>query len=201
MTESFVRLAGWTAYVNAGITIANIVTIMIFFAVGGFWGPLNDGISVLWGLSFIPLVMVLYRLNAPVNTQLSLLAAVIGTGAMITFAVLQTLLVLGQVSFEQTAAAILSLTGVLGISLVINFLLARSGETLPAGLLWLTLALGLGFIFGGIGFWAGGQQNPLAMVGFLITAVIGPVWAIWLGRLLLNGALFSQATFSSGGSI
>ncbi|MGB3716847.1 MAG: hypothetical protein WA996_20705 [Candidatus Promineifilaceae bacterium] len=164
MTDSFMRFAGWTAYANARLTIANMVTIMVFFVVGGFWGRLNDSVSVLWALSFIPLAIVLYRVNTPVNGPVSLLAAVIG------------------------------------LSLVFNGLLARSGETLPAALVWLTLAFGLGFVLGGIGFWIGGQQHPLAMAGFLVTALIGPVWAIWLGRLLLNGTLYVQLTLAAGGS-
>lgn len=113
MTDSFMLLAGWIAYANAGLTIANIVTIMIFFAVGGFWGRLNDGVSVLWALSFISLLVALYRLNTPVNGPVSLLAAAIGIAAMLIFAALQILLVMKQVTFEQTVAVILSMTGVL----------------------------------------------------------------------------------------
>jgi hypothetical protein len=119
---------------------------------------------------------------------------------MLVFAVLQILLVMKQVTFEQTVAAVLSMTGIIGLSLVFNGLLARAGETMPAGLVWLTPAFGLGFVLGGIGFWTGGPQHPLAMAGFLVTALIGPVWAIWLGRLLLNGTLYAQAALGAGGS-
>ena len=200
MTDSFMRFAGWTAYANAGLTVANMVTIMVFFAAGGFWGRLNDSVSVLWALSFIPLAIVLFRVNTPVNGPASLLAAVIGIAAMLVFAVLQILLVMKQVTFEQTVAAVLTMTGIIGLSLVFNGLLARAGETLPAGLVWLTLVFGLGFVLGGIGFWIGNQQHPLAMVGFLVTALIGPVWAIWFGRLLLNGTLYVNVTLGAGGS-
>lgn len=78
--------------------------------------------------------------------------------------------------------------------------LARGGETLPTGLLWLTLVLGLGFVIGSIGFWIGDQQHPLAMVGFLVTALIGPVWGIWFGRLLLSGTLYAYTALGAGGS-
>jgi hypothetical protein len=171
---------------------------MVFFAVGGFWGRLNDSVSVLWALSFIPLAIVLYRVNTPVNGPASLLAAVIGIAAMLVFAVLQSLLVMKQVTFDQTVAAVLTMTGIIGLSLVFNGLLARAGETLPAGLVWLTLAFGLGFVIGGIGFWVGGPQHPLAMAGFLVTALIGPVWVILLGRLLLNGSLYAQLALGVG---
>jgi hypothetical protein len=199
MTDTFIRFAGYTGYANAALTILNIATIIIFFSIGGFWGKLNDGVSVLWALSFIPLAMVMYRLNSEVNPQVSLLAVIIGISSMLVFAVLQSLLFLGQLSFEQTESVVLSMTGVIGISLVINGLLAGSGGTLPSGLVWLTVTFGLGFVFGGIGFWIGRQQHPVAVIGFLVTVLVGPVWAIWLGRLLLNGTLFAPAAAGAGG--
>jgi hypothetical protein len=201
MLDSFVRFAGWTAYTNAALSIANMVTIMIFFAVGGFWGRLNDTISVFWALSFIPLVVVLYQVNRDDNASLSLATAGIGIGAMLIFAISQSLLALGQVRFEQTLAAVLTMTGVLGLSLLFSSLLARSGETLPTGLFWLTLAYGIGLILGSAGFWLGGQQHPLAMLGFITAAFIGPVWAIWLGRLLLKGDVLTLVDMASGGAL
>jgi len=106
---------------------------------------------------------------------------------MIAFAVLQTLLVIRQVRFEQTLAAVLTMTGILGVSLIVSGLLARPGDMLPPGLAWLSIAYGLGFVLGGIGFWLGGQQHPVAALGFAITFIGGPIWAIWLGRLLMKG--------------
>lgn len=201
MTESFIRFAGLVAFINAGLTLANIVTIMLFFAVGGIFGRINDSISVFWALSFIPLLVVLYRLNTPTNATWSLMTLVAGIAAMIAFAVLQSLLVINQVRFEETLSAVLSMTGILGLSLIINGLLARSGQTIPAGLAWLSITLGLGFVFGGIGFWIGGQQHPLAAIGFIVTVVVGPIWAIWLGRFLLKGSLLAPAITGAGESL
>lgn len=201
MTESFVRIAGMTAFINAGLTIANIITIMIFFAVGGIFGPINDGISVFWAISFIPLVIVLYRLNTANSPTISLLALAAGVAAMIAFAALQTLLVIRQVRFEQTLAAVLTMTGILGISLIVSGLLARSGEALPSGLAWLSIVYGLGFVLGGIGFWLGGQQHPVSVLGFAVTFIGGPIWAIWLGRLLMKGEFTALTAISAGGSL
>lgn len=198
MSESFMRFAGTMALVNAGLTVINLATVMIFFAVGGFWGTLNDGVSVFWALSFIPLVLALYRLTEPENRPVSLLAVAAGIGAMIVFASLQAMLTAGLVSFEQTVAIILTMTGILGLSLAASGILVGNGQLLPSGLAWLTLALGAGFVVGGVGFWIGSQDHPLAMVGFLTTGLIGPLWALWLGRILLNGSLTVTTTTSTG---
>ncbi len=201
MSDSFILFAGRTAYANAALTIASMVTLMIFFSIGGFWGQLNDSVSVLWALSFIPLLIVLYQVNNSVSASLSLATTVIGIGAMLVFAVLQSLLVLTQIQFEQTLGAVLTMTGVLGISLLLSSLLARSQGTLPTGLVWIIAAYGLGSILGSVGFWIGGQQHPLALVGFLAAFILGPIWAIWLGRVLLHGADLSQAKISAGGAL
>jgi hypothetical protein len=73
-------------------------------------------------------------------------------------------------------------------------------QTLPAGLTWLMVVFGLGYLLSALGIWLGGQQHPLAAGGYLLSVLTGPVWAIWLGRLLLNGR-WLPAINSVGGSI
>jgi hypothetical protein len=188
MSESvFFRFAGYTAYFNAAIFILSLVALMIFFSIGGFWGPLNDGLSVVWMLSYIPLALALYLIHRSVNAPVSLVSTIIGIAAAIAFAVLQFLLVLGRVRFEQTFSAVLTLTTILGLFVLIQALLARAGQTLPSGLTWVMIAYGIASVIGAIGFQIGGEQHPLAMIGLLATAVSGLIWVIWFGRLLLAG--------------
>ena len=66
MNESAIRFFGWTAYANGILLIANMVTIVLMFAVSFSWGPVNDALSVVWMLSFLPLALLFYRLNQPV---------------------------------------------------------------------------------------------------------------------------------------
>jgi len=74
------------------------------------------------------------------------------------------------------------------------------GRTLPAGLAWLGIAFGLSYILGTIGYWlAGGYESPILWVGAITGYVVGPVWALWLGRLLLNGRLAPTAALAAGG--
>jgi hypothetical protein len=181
------RLAGWSAYFNATVFTLSLVALMLFFSIGGFWGSLNDSLSVFWVLSFIPLAAALYQINRSVNGPISLAGSVIGIAAMIVFAVLQTLLVFSIVRFEQTFLAVLTMTALIGLFAVIHAFLARAGHTLPQGLIWVMIIYGIASLIGALGFQIGGEQHPLAMIGLLLTAISGLIWVIWFGRLLLAG--------------
>lgn len=182
---TFFQFAGWSAVINGLTSIASTVTLILMFTVAMFFGPVNDAISVLWCLSFIPLAVLFCRLHQPVNAPLSLATAVVGIAAMAVFAVAQLLLVLRAVTFEQSLGVVLSMGGIIGLWALVNALLARSGGTLPAGMVWLLILFGLSYFLTAMGWYVAGQQNPLVMIGFLIGAITGPVWAFWLGRLLL----------------
>lgn len=179
------RLAGWSAYLNAALYIIILITLILLFTLGGIWGPINDSVSVIWALSFIPLAVFFYQLHRSVNAPFSIAITVIGIAAMLTFAVLQSLLVVGVVRFEQTIATIISLGGLIGLFVLVNGLLARTGQTLPSGLTWFMIAYGISTLLAVVGYWLGGQEHPLAAIGYLAGAIVGPIWTIWFGRLLL----------------
>jgi hypothetical protein len=180
-------LAGWSAYFNATVFILSLVALMLFFSIGGFWGTLNDSLSIFWMLSFIPLSIALYQINRAVNAPISLVSSTIGIAAAIAFAVMQFLLVFGLVRFEQTFTAVLATTAIFGLSVLVHALLARAGHSLPAGLIWVMIIYGIASLIGALGFQIGGEQHPLAMIGLLLTAISGLIWVIWFGRLLLAG--------------
>ena len=180
------RLVGWSAYFNAAVFLLSLVALMLFFSIGGFWGRINDSLSIFWMLSFIPLVVAFYQINRSVNAPISLASSIIGIAAAIVFAVLQILLVFGLVRFEQTFTAVLTTTAIFGLSVLIHALLARAGHSLPPGLTWVMIIYGLASVVGAVGFQIGGEQHPLAMIGLLLTAISGLVWVIWFGRLLLS---------------
>ena len=116
----------------------------------------------------------------------ALLAAIIGLTAMATFAFFQIMLIVGVLRFAQVETPVLVAGGFIGLFVFINGLLARSGQTLPTGLIWVMLVLGLGNMLGMVGFTLGGHEHPLAVAFMLVGAIAGPVWAIWLGRLLFS---------------
>lgn len=182
---AFLRFAGWAAYFNATIFVLSLVALIIFFSIGGIWGRINDSLSVIWMISYIPIGVALYLLTRPINAPISLVSTIVGIAAMLVFTVLQILLVIGGVTFEQTFTAVLTMTALVGLFVLIQALLARAGSLFPPGLIWAMVIYGLASMVGAVGFQIGGESHPLAMIGLLLTAIAGLVWVIWFGRYLL----------------
>lgn len=187
----FLRFAGWSAYFNAIIFILSLVALMVFFSIGGIWGRVNDSLSIIWMLSYLPLAVALFLINRSVNAPVSLVSSLVGIVAALVFVVLQLLLVLGQVGFEKTFSAVLTMSALVGLFALVHGFLGRAGHTLPSGLTWIMIIYGIASVVGAIGFQIGGEQHPLAMIGLLLTAVSGLVWVIWFGRLLLSEEAFT----------
>lgn len=182
---AILRFTGMSAYFNALVFILSLVALMVFFSIGGIWGRVNDSLSIFWMLSYLPLAFALFLINRTVNYPASLVSTLVGSAAALAFIVMQVLLVLGRVQFEQTFSAVLTATAVFGLFVLVNGFLGRAGHTLPSALTWVMIIYGIASVVGAIGFQIGGEQHPLAMIGLLLTAVSGLVWVIWFGRLLL----------------
>jgi hypothetical protein len=184
------RFAGWSAYVTAVTDIIGFVSLFVFFAVGGLWGPINDISSVFLSLSLIPPALAWHQLNRTLFPRLSLANLAIGIIAMLTAAILQTALVVGIVEFEQSLRPVLAANAVIGLWLVVNGVLASRGShregTVPRGLAWVSLVAGMGLILIILGFWIGGETHPLTAVGGLVAFAGILTWAIWFGKLLLS---------------
>jgi len=193
--EALFQFAGWSAYFNAAVFILSMIALMVFFSIGGIWGRINDSLSIIWMLSYLPLAWALFMINRPVKALISLAASLLGIAAALVFVVLQILLVNGRVRFEQTFSAVLIMTALVGVFVLIHALLAKAGHNLPPRLTWVMIIYGIASMVGAIGFQIGGEQHPLAMIGLLLTAVSGLVWVIWFGRLLLSDGDF---TFLAG---
>jgi hypothetical protein len=196
MNHTQTQLIGWSAYANGFLMVANMVTLFLMFTVDPMWGPVNDALSVPWMLTFLPLAVLFARLNQPVMGRVLVAGtALAGIAAMLLFAVLQSLLALRLVRFEQTFAAVVTLGGILGVWLLLNGLLALRGSTLPGGLAWITVAFGFSYIVGAAGYWLGGYEQPLLWAGAALGYLLGPVWAFWLGWLMLHGRLAPATAF------
>ena len=199
MNLSLTRSIGWSAYANGVLMLANMATLVLMFAVSPAWGPVNDAISVLWVLSFLPLALLLARVNQPVMGRgVALGIAALGTATMLLFAGLQSLLVVGLVHFEQTFAAVVTLGGILGLWLLLNGLLAHKGQTLPRNLAWLSIVFGLSYMLAALGYWLGGYEQPILWAGTVLGFAVGPVWALGLGGRLLHGRLSLPAIDRAG---
>lgn len=184
MNKSFLfRLAGWSAYLSAAATIIGAVTLVIFFSVGDPFGIMNDISSVIIGLTGIIILFALYQLHRIVAPVMSLVAFVIGALAMLTAAVLQTLLVAIRMDFGVITTYMF---GVFGASLMIYGYLVLVNATLPRALGWWGIVAGLGYVLVVTGFIVSGPNHPLTYIGGLTSVIAYPTWAIWLGRVLLK---------------
>ena len=185
----FNPLFGWAAYLSAVATIATAITGVLFFTRGERFGKLNDGVTVLQMLLMLPVSIGLYLLVRYNRAGLALLATVVGVSGMLVAAVLQALLVLSVVRYEQTVTAVLAAGGAIGLWLVLADVLAFSTQALPGGLAIAGIVGGAGYILLAIGFRIGGQQHPLSYAGALLALVGYLIWSIWLGWLFMSGGL------------
>jgi hypothetical protein len=186
-------LFGWAALLSAVATLGTAVTGILFFAVNQAFGKVNDIFSVFQVVLMLPVAVAIYTLTRPGYGWLALLALAVGCIGMTVVAVLQTLLVAGRVGFEQTIAQVLAAGAAIGLWLVVANALALAGGVLPWGLGACGIAAGASYLLAAVGFYRGRQEHPLFYAGSLLMVVGYSVWAIWLGRLLLTGALATGA--------
>ena len=166
-TEGVLRLGGWAAYANGVVSAVGLVFLVAMyasFAVGAtspglVFGWINDVSAVLAGSLMLPLVVALHVLLRPHAPILSGLATVIGLGANLAIMVLQSLLVLGALTFQEEVGPVLIAFLFLVVWLVLTGYLGSSSGTLRYGL----------------------------RMGLLAVTYFGyPIWAFWLGRHLLR---------------
>jgi hypothetical protein len=182
---SLAQLAGLSAWLAAAMTIVGMVTLLLFFSRGGRWGMYNDASSVVLMLALIPVALVLAVIELEVVTTTALVVAAIGIGAMLAVAVLQALLVLRRVTYDQTKSAVLGGTAVLGLWYLLTALVSGS-TAVPDGIRTASAASGVGFLVAGYGFAVGGERHPAAAAGWLVAFVGSLVLQAWLGWLLLS---------------
>ena len=176
-SEGVLRLGGWAAYANGVVSAVGLVFLVAMyasFAVGAtspglVFGWINDVSAVLAASLMLPLVVALHVLLRPHAPIMSGLAMVIGFGANLAIMVLQSLLVVGALTFQDEIGPVLIAFLVLVVWLVLTGYLGSSSGALPHGL----------------------------RMGLLAVTYFGyPIWAFWLGRHLLR--LGGEAVPESG---
>lgn len=208
MHTPFLRFFGWSAWLNALTTTLVIVTIILFYTVGGPWGLINDAVSVLWMLSYLPLALLFYRLNRPAHPARSLISAIAGILAMIAFALMQVMLVVGAVNFLQTISAILAVCIFVGLWMWLNGRSFVTSQLLPSFLSRSIRLCGIGLTTAAAGCllavttW-GGSMLAVAITGAIVGGIGSLlwlstvlVWPIQLGRLLFDNTSQNQVVFA-----
>ena len=178
-TSTVLRLGGWAAYANgvvSAVGLAFLIAMFASFTVGAtspglVFGWINDVSGVVAALLMLPLVVAVHVLLRPHAPTVRGLAMVIGLGANLAIMVLQSLLIVGALTFQEEVGPVLIAFLFLVVWLVLTGYLGSSSGTLPHGL----------------------------RMGLLAVTYVGyPIWAFWLGRHLLHEVRESVASPVAG---
>jgi hypothetical protein len=178
-SHSTLRLGGWAALASGLISAIGFVCLVLLyalFAAGSTsealaFGWINDVLAVVNGLLLMPVAVAVHVLLRSQWPTASRLALMIGIGANLAIVVLQSLLVVGTLTFQQEIGPVLVAFLFLAAWFVTTGYLGSSSRLLPNGV----------------------RMSLLA-----ITYVAYPIWAFWLGRHLLNLAGVPVSSLSGG---
>ena len=177
------------------VAIVGLVAIILFFTVGGFWGPLNDLSIAVEAILCAALAWMLhpfFQIQSPRLSQVTLIAAILGS----LIASIGSAFVIFSVTGYFLAGLIMGLGyAFLGIWFFAFNYHARLHDTLSRGLTILgkiagaSMAIGFANIPGILGRVdsptdASWLEN-LGQIGWLGWILL-PIWSVWLGRVVLK---------------
>ncbi|TAK13597.1 MAG: hypothetical protein EPO32_04705 [Anaerolineae bacterium] len=177
-------LGGWSAYLSAGVTVLTFITGILFFTRGAPWGRINDSVSVFQLVFMIPIAISLYVANPG---GLALVALMLGLAGMSAGAYYQSLIALNAANYEKAGRWSLTAGAGVGAWLILANIVGLQNGGLPMGLLSAGWVAGAAYLMLVAGFWRGGQGHPLFVGGSLGVVLAYPIWAVWLGSLMLAG--------------
>jgi len=167
-SDPLIRAAGGFAIVSGIISAIGVVCLFVMFILfatpfrelGLTFGLLNDICGALQYLLTIPIAIALYRILLSYNPRWIRGATIVGIASMLTVVVLQLALIFKLMTIQQQGlwVALAIFVGV-GAWLLITGLVARSTGRLP---------------------------NSVMMSSIAVPYVGYPIWAFWLGLLLLR---------------
>ena len=175
---------GWSAIMSGIAVLLTFITGILFFAVGKWFGKINDLFSVIQVLLMIPLVFFFNQLITPPRYSTRIISSLFGLGGILVSASGQIRLLLNQIDFEGSLKYFPA-GGVIGFWLIMVNLFSIGSRSLPNPLIWIGIAAGVSYLLIVGGFLKGGQKDPLFYGGSLLLAISYPVWGFWLGKLIL----------------
>lgn len=206
------QFVGWTAIIGGVVGVIGFVSLILLFVVGEPFGTLNDILSIPTALLLMPLVFALYRHNAAHYSWVSLIALIAGLIGFLATAIGSVLLVSGRINFEQSLLYGIGGFGLIGLWVLLNSMMGLAGRTLPKGLDWMGILLGVtptmallavfrvdsiaSMLSATAGQTTAVQFSPLAYLFFIaggISYALLPVWFILMGRLFLVGRVLISA--------
>ena len=176
------RLAGWSAFLLALVTIFTIVTFAVGLTVG--WdvvGLPNDLASIVMYSLHILVLLDLDKFLKPRPVQLW-----IGILAALVIGVLQILFVSRIVGLEATLVPAYICSSVVAFVYLVYNWQARQNQSLPNGLTLIGIIGNAGGVVAGVSSFLG-QDHPLVWIGGLIY-LLNVGWLFWMSRIWLRNA-------------
>ena len=156
------RSAAWFAYASGTVSIVQLALLVLFFALGGPFGTLNDATIVVQYVLAVPVMSALHRLLQPRAPRASGIALGLGILGVLVIGVLQALLIIGVMPFAVQVGPVTA-----------ALFLLFGGWLLATGYLGRSLAF----------------LRPSLLMSIVGWTYVGyPVWAFWLGRRLESAA-------------
>jgi hypothetical protein len=183
------RTVSRLALATAIVTLLAVLSLIIFYALGGPFGLINDVANGLIGLSSLALAWRWVRNRRSGLSTLAIAAAALGAIVMI----LGSLLVIFDITGWYLAGLISSVgSSLIGIWLLIANRLRRRAPELPRGLITLGITTAIFMIIGWLGI-AGvivriddPQLAPwyvnAGLLNWMGTYLLYPIWCLWLSR-------------------
>jgi hypothetical protein len=216
MNTQAIRYAGRAAIVTGVASIVGFIALMLFFALEASQATLNSNGFYFWGFisdvsapaTMIPLLVVVLALHQVERAHaqiLSRIALVLGLTGALGVTLLQVLLIIKVLTFEQEVGPVVLAMGIAGVWLVLASYLGGTEHILPSGLVWLGIAVGaaqasypvLFQALGGADFYAKmGNDFMLATVSgiiFLLSYLGFPIWMFWFARTWSSKRMKTEA--------
>lgn len=199
------RYAAWAAYITGIAGILGFILLVLFFAIeapqiatnpqaDNIWGPLSDIAGPAAMLPLLLVILALHQIERARAPLLSRAAAVTGFIGALGVTILQCLLIVHVLSFEQEVGPVVWANGIVGVWLLLANYLGLVQRILPSPLAWLGIAVGVSEVLypvifpvvGGANFYESiGSNYPvltITIIIFLVSYIGFPTWLIGLGR-------------------
>jgi len=153
---------------------------------GGVFDTLGSISTLILALSMLPIALALHQIYRVSNPELSTVTVLIGAAAMLAAATVQILRLFGAVGLEELSSIPFV---VIGVWLLFAGYLTLTTSALPRTSGWLSIIAGAGVVLVIAGFVVSYPPPLWGFAAYIAFVIAYPIWAIWLGRLLLSDKL------------
>jgi hypothetical protein len=138
------RLVIWSAYISGSIAFIGLVFLAIFFSGVPLFGPLNDLAVIIHYILLLPIMRYLYQILKPNDERMNKIAFAVGLIGFVGVIVLQSMLVLGVIPFQQQIKLVVPAFLIGTVWFVLIARMGKEDDRLPKGL---TLHVLAGLVF------------------------------------------------------